>query len=136
MDPDELAEARAEIALYFDQTATVNRDTASTVPVTSGQTVSDNRGGRVSDTRGGFADSEATEATYPCRLAEHLRPPEMIEAGAAPTSMSRWVVSLPFDADVRFRDQLVINGNTYRVEASNAGVSDALCVSAECERIS
>lgn len=136
MDPDELSEARAEIANYFDQTATVQRDTASTVPAVSGQTVDDGRGGRVSDDRAGFVDTEQAEATYPCRLAEKARPAEMIEAGAGPTSLSRFVVSLPFDADVRFRDELVINGNTYRVETSNAGVSDALCVSAECERVS
>ncbi|MCA1596069.1 MAG: hypothetical protein LC772_06560 [Chloroflexi bacterium] len=136
MDPDELREARAEMALYFDQVATVSRDSASTVSPFAGQTVVDSRGVRVSDQGGGFNDAQAQQTTYPCRVASKLRPPETIEVGAGPTSVTRFVVSMPYDADVRFRDVLVIGGNQYRVEGVNAGESNALTCTAECERVS
>lgn len=136
LDADVLADLRAEIAAYFDQVATVSRSTAVTVAPTTGQTVSDGRGGRVSDNRGGFTDTQAVTASYPCRVAEKIRPPQEQQVADVPTSVSRFVITMPYTADVRFRDEITVNGNVYRVEGCNPGVSDALALTAECERIS
>lgn len=91
---------------------------------------------KVSDGMGGELENYATVATgVPCRVESEFYQPAQNQAAEQRRTITNYPILLPFDTDIRVDDYLLVGAFRYRVCDANTGSSEALVVTALCERI-
>lgn len=106
MDADLLTYLRANQELYMDRTASILRRTIALVD--NEETI-----------------SEVSQGTAKVRLMSVAIPVEG-EAGGVARVVQRFVGKLPWNADIRTNDILVVDGIRYEVSGSDKGVSEPM----------
>lgn len=76
---------------------------------------------------GGGTVTMTARATVPCSVGMAKQPIEA-QPGGAGAYVATYQIALPWNTDVKGRDQIVSGGNTYEVIGHNAGNSSSVCV--------
>lgn len=69
----------------------------------------------------------------PCKV-QRARRPQTVDEGYQRTALYDWEVVLPVGIKVLLEDAIEVEGATYEVKGSDAGISDALSTTAYCTR--
>lgn len=110
-----LTRLRAQVTARLPGTATIQENT----PANNGL--------------GGRTDSWASAGTSACKLFRNSGR-EYVE-GDRQVARGDWLIRLPWGTAVTTLNQLVVDGHTYQVLATDADRTDALALNCECKRL-
>lgn len=92
---------------------------------------------QVDDGYGGLSvDTTPLVATYPARVRIQNVQPREGAVGGATQSSRPYVVDLPWDADVKPKDVLLVGSETLQIVGTNALESNRMLLHADCVKLS
>jgi hypothetical protein len=77
----------------------------------------------------------AVGVAIPCRLAPQLRRRDLQAVGEQQRTVGDWVVTLPYDTDVRSGDRIIIGGDVYDVIDTQRAESWLTAIRCEVRRV-